>query len=201
MGNDPLNNKTFGGVLFNWNEVKSANVKKVQGQKMYFIEFKSGVKVQYPKQRENENNNPEMRSKELTMWQSLDYDTETFLNNVEHVKVSGTPKDDHIIGKSIIYSEINVSGDYNDDHVDIVSEKAYEDIEGRSHLERADIEGKRGLWRDFDKSHESHDNRLILGKDDTATKIDRNVIFNNIGKFTEERKLSTTEGLGIDNTF
>ncbi len=143
---DPIHNKKFGGVNFNWNQVKSAEVKQKDGKKIYIVEFKSGIKVEYPEQKYGK-----MQSRELTMWQSFDYDTETILENVDNVKVTGSQKDDHIIGETITNSTINVANDKNnDDKVDIRSEiRKYKDG-----IIAEDL---------------SENNTLILDKSDTAT--------------------------------
>ena len=154
MGNEPVNNKTFGGVTFNWNEVRKSNVRTDEnGQKIYFIEFKTGVTAEYPEQQAGE-----MSSRELTMWQSLDYDTETILNRIDGAKIKGSKKDDHIIAKETTNSEIDVSGDNNDDHVDVESKyTTFKHADGHTISDRK----------------VSGDNEILLGEGDTATKTRR----------------------------
>lgn len=48
---EPINIQTFGGARVNMNEVESTEVvKDTNGKPKFIINFKSGVKVQYPKQ-------------------------------------------------------------------------------------------------------------------------------------------------------
>lgn len=184
MGNEPVNSKTFGGVSFNWNQVKSAKVKTGEnGQKIYFIEFKTGVTAEYPMQEDGS-----MQSRELTMWQSMDYDTETVLKNLKGAKIKGSEKDDHIIAKEVTDSTIDVSGDNNDDHVDVESEyRNYKYKDGTK----------------FHDSKLSKNNTLILGKDDTATKTTKIIKKTEDGKggfkVDEEVRSRDIEGPGIEN--
>lgn len=183
MGNEPVNYKTFGGVEFNWNEVKSAKVKTGQnGQKMYFIEFKTGVTAEYPMQEDGS-----MSSRELTMWQSMDYDTETIIQRMEGATIKGSEKDDHIVAKEVKDSTIDVSGDNNDDHVDVENTyKYYKYNNGDS----------------YNDALKSEDNTIILGNDDTATRKNKNIsnFQNNKGEWTKKEDVRTldVEGPGIE---
>ena len=178
MGNEPVNIKTFGGVNFNWNQVKAAKVRTVNGQKMYFIEFKTGVTAEYPMQEQGS-----MRSRELTMWQSMDYDTETILNDMKGVTVKGSKKDDHIVAKGITNSTINVSQDNNDDHIDVISSNTYAGDE-------------------LLHSEASYGNTVILDDSDSATKTNKSLVYNTSGgKTKKEKGLFKAEGPGTDNRF
>ena len=182
MGNEPVDNRTFGGVDFNWNEVKSAKVRKVNGQKIYFIEFKTGVTARYPLQ---ENGGASISSRELTMWQSMDYDTETFLKNMKHAVIKGSKKDDHIVAKGITNSTIDVSQDDNDDHVDVISERTY-------------------AGNELLHTEESYDNTVILDDSDSATKKNKSIKYKAGGGKTKEEKekdLFEAKGQGVDNRF
>ena len=184
MGNEPVNLKTFGGVAFNWNQVKSAKVKTGQnGEKTYFIEFKTGVTAEYPMQK-----NGSMQSRELTMWQSMDYDTETILSKLKGVKIKGSKQDDHIVAKEVEDSTIDVSGDNNDDHIDV--ESVYRHYKYKDGTRSRDIKA-------------SKNNTLILGKDDTATKTTKIIQKTENGrgglKVDEEVRTYDIEGPGIEN--
>ena len=184
MGNEPIMNKNFGGVDFNWNQVKSAKVKTVNGQKMYFIEFKSGVTAEYPQQ----TGDASMQSRELTMWQSLDYDTETILNGIENAKVKGSKQDDHIVGTGVKNCEIDVSGDNNDDHVDINSKTTF--IKHRDGGESRSAKA-------------SSDNKIILDENDSATRTYEYKTRKYVkGKKQEELKVQErkVKGPGIDTS-
>ncbi|MBQ8459179.1 hypothetical protein IJ541_03645 [bacterium] len=187
-GKEPIMYKNFGGVDFNWNQVKSAKVKNVNGQKMYYIEFKSGVTAEYPEQ----SGDASMRSRELTMWQSFDYDTETILNGVQNAKVKGSKKDDHIIGKEVQNCEIDVSGDNNDDHVDIESK-----------YRTTKFNKKHGGYTDR-SAKRSSDNKIILDKNDSATRTYeyKEKIQQPDGKFKENLAVQKREvnGPGVDTT-
>ena len=170
---EPYMHKRLGGVNFNWNQVKAAKVRKNQdGERIYTIEFKSGVKVEYPEQ-----NNGAIQSRELTMWQSLDHDTETLLYDIKGAQVHGTKKDDLIKGENIEDCTINVSGDNNDDHVEITNS-----------------------YFDYDHYNESKNNTVILGNSDTA-QLDETIDTSDIAEASEENYLKEIEGPGIDNTF
>ena len=177
-GNDPVNIKTFGGVNFNWNQVKAAKVRTVNGQKMYFIEFKTGVTAEYPMQEQGS-----MRSRELTMWQSMDYDTETILNDMKGVTVKGSKKDDHIVAKGITDSTIDVSQDKNDDHIDVISSDTY-------------------AGNELLHSEESYANTVILDDSDSATKTQKSITYETSGgKKEREKNLFEAKGQGVDNRF
>ena len=171
---EPYMKKILGGVEFNWNQVKAAKVRKNQdGERIYTIEFKSGVKVEYPEQ-----NNGAIQSRELTMWQSLDHDTETLLDDIKGAQVYGTMKDDLIKGKNIGNCTINVSGDNNDDHVEITNS-----------------------YFDYDDYYESKKyNTVILGNSDTA-QLDETVDTSDMEKVSLDTYSNEIEGPGIDNTF
>ena len=115
MADYPVNPKDFGGANVNWNEVKSAKItKNKNGQKTYTIVFKTGVTAQYPVQK----GGASIQSRELTMWQSIDNDTETVANGFEGLQLKGSEKDDYIIGRNLKNSKIDVANDKgNDDHV------------------------------------------------------------------------------------
>ena len=183
MGNEPVHSKTFGGVEFNWNQVKSAKVKTGEnGQKMYFIEFKTGVTAEYPLQESGS-----MHSRELTMWQSMDYDTETILKGIEGATIKGSKKDDHIVAKEVKNSTIDVSGDNNDDHVDVENTFRYY---------------KRNDGSSYNDAIKSENNKIILDAEDTATRKNKNVskFQNKSGEWTEKETINNldVEGPGTE---
>ena len=171
---EPYMHKRLGGVNFNWNQVKAAKVRKNQdGERIYTIEFKSGVKVEYPEQ-----NRGTIESRELTMWQSLDHDTETLLYDIKRAQVHGTKKDDLIKGEDIEDCTINVSGDNNDDHVEITN--FYFGLEGYV---------------------ESKNNTVILGNSDTLQLDEIVDTSDDIYEASAENYSKEIECPGINNIF
>ena len=178
---EPVNIKNFGGVDFNWNQVKSAKVEKGKdGKKTFFIEFKTGVKMEYPMQQ----GDTSAGSKELTMWQSLDYDNETVIYGLKNAKITGSKNDDHIIGRGIKGCRIDVSNDNNDDKVDVNkgAEYKYPDHTLEKHIE-------------------SEDNTIVMDKKDKATQLQTHVTYAKDGKVEKFKREINVEGPGIENRF
>lgn len=177
MTDPAVHNKNFGGVNFNWNEVKSAKVVKGKnGKETYFIEFKTGVKAEYPVQ-----NGASMNSRELTMWQSLDYDNETVINGMQGATITGSQSDDHIVANGVKGCTINVANDNNDDHVDIVENDEYFSSYGGLH-EATNSEG----------------NKIILDKKDTAK---NKYIISNGNLDAIGAQEVNVQGPGVENRF
>ena len=175
---DPVNRKNFGGVDINWNQVKSAKMEKGKdGKKTFFIEFKTGVKMEYPMQQ----GVPSAESKELTMWQSLDYDNETVIDGLKNAKITGSKNDDHIIGKGIKGCRIDVANDNNDDKVDIL--------------------GYRYPDHTICSFRESEDNTIVMDKKDKATQLHTHVTGTVDGKVENFKREINVEGPGIENRF
>lgn len=181
---EPVNNRNFGGVNFNWNQVKSAKVTKHKdGKETYFIEFKTGVTAEYPLQ-----NGGQMRSnsREYSLMNLLKdvvsgndvYDTETELYGLVDAKVKGSKKDDYIVADGVKNCTIDVGGDNNDDHVDIKGDCVETHCQegGAGYIKRVMNEGSDG-------------NRIILDQYDTAT------------NFCDGANKTTVEGPGIENRF
>jgi len=190
---EPVNMKNFGGVDFNWNEVKSAKkVKGKDGKETYIVQFQTGVTAQYPLQK---GQGASMGSRELTMWQSIDYDTETVLTDIDGAKIKGSKKDDHIIAKNIEDTVIDVAGDNNDDHVDIISYNRSESHYGEDYHDVT-----------YMSNDNSEGNKIVLGNDDTADqKVDfEDKAYTDDGvKITNKKKFTSNsvEGPGIENRF
>lgn len=107
--------KRFGGLGLDWNQVKNCEIKQNKnGEKTYFIEFKTGVTAEYPMQKTGY-----IESRELTLWQSFDYDTQTHLTGANNVKIKGSKNDDHILIDYSTNTTVDVGGDNNDDEVHI----------------------------------------------------------------------------------
>ena len=185
MADKPVNRVNIGGVTLDWNQVKSKKVQTVNGQKVFIIEFKTGVKAIYPTQ--NSNDGASIDSRELTMWQSLDYDNETFVKNLDNAVITGSIEDDHIIAENVYNTTIDVSDDNNDDQVDVVSAH-YKEVRSDGTLRYV---GK-------DNHGYSHDNKVKLDKHDKASEIVKN--YENSEK-TDEYTLSKVKGPGTENRF
>lgn len=167
MAEPTVYNKYFGGVEFNWNEVKSAKkVTDKYGRETFIVEFKTGIKAEYPEQ-----NGSSMNSKELTMWQSFEYDNETIINGMHGAKITGSQKDDHIVAYSTHDCEIDVANDNNDDYVEVIG-------------------------TDLDYEHDTRDTLVKLDKSDKLRRAHHYSLENH-----EENSSVEIKGPGIDNTF
>lgn len=119
MAEPAINHKVFGGAHFNWNQVEHATeTLNKDGKKTYCVIFKTGVKIEYPEQ-DDAYYDAAATSREYTMWQSLDYDTETFTKNFKNAKITGSLKDDYIESIDNEGCIIDVANDHNDDKVKV----------------------------------------------------------------------------------
>lgn len=195
---EPVNNKNFGGVNFNWNQVKSAKViRNKDGEETYFIEFKTGVTAEYPLQHGARMSSVPREFSFMNLMRDvasgdIDYDTKTELSFIKGATIKGSSKEDHIVGEYIKDCTIDVSGDNNDDHVDIKGDSLTCRYEN-------------GKYINSDSYNGSHDNKVVLDKHDTMTNIERvdttkdgKYEFSIWGPKTYETKI---EGPGVENRF